>query len=116
MVTHLVKFSCILQVFSKFPDLQKAVSLHLVEISPQLSKMQRKKLAGGKNPIKDDPSNKKFKEVSNSDSCMFYESCVSHHRINVHWYKQLRDVPSGPMFLVAHEFLDALPVHKFQVC
>jgi SAM-dependent MidA family methyltransferase len=32
---------------------------------------------------------------------------------NVAWHKAFRDVPDGPLFLVANEFFDALPVRQF---
>lgn len=35
---------------------------------------------------------------------------------SVHWYNRLEDVPQGnAACFVGHEFLDALPIHKFQV-
>jgi len=30
------------------------------------------------------------------------------------WHDTLADVPEGPMFLVANEFFDALPIHQYQ--
>lgn len=100
-----------LRVFSKFPDLHKAVSLHLVEVSPELSRMQRNKLTGRKASADE----KELEDRMPSDnSSHHYSSCVSQQGVDVRWYKQLSDVPHGPMFLVAHEFLDALPIHKFQ--
>lgn len=33
------------------------------------------------------------------------------------WNDDLDQVPTGlPLFVVAHEFIDALPVFKFEVC
>ena len=34
------------QVFQKFPELHSGVSLHLIEVSPALSKIQEKTLTG----------------------------------------------------------------------
>lgn len=38
---------------------------------------------------------------------------ISHEGIQVHWYKQFKDVPDGFSLILAHEFFDALPIHKF---
>lgn len=49
------------------------------------------------------------------------ESGTTADGISVHWYNDIRDIPAAnsgdkKMFqtLVAHEFLDALPIHQFQ--
>ena len=94
-------------MFAQFPKFRDAVSLHLVEVSPHLSDMQYRKLTG------DDQSEGDVAQSQSSEPC--YRSCVSHHDFNVRWYRHLADVPKAPSFYVAHEFFDALPVHKFQV-
>lgn len=38
---------------------------------------------------------------------------ITHHGVSVEWYKQLKDVPKAFTLLIAHEFFDALPIHKF---
>lgn len=38
---------------------------------------------------------------------------ISRHGIPVFWHKQLQDVPNSFSLIVAHEFFDALPIHKF---
>ena len=115
------------QVFAKFEGIRDAVSLHMVEVSPKLSEMQQEKLSG----IPASPHNPDAKEgqpsmtsenqssitdgetMASSDS--HYRSCQSKHGVPVSWYRSLQDVPRGFSFFVAHEFFDALPVHKFQV-
>jgi NADH dehydrogenase [ubiquinone] 1 alpha subcomplex assembly factor 7 len=95
-----------LRVFMQFPGIKDAVSLHLVEVSPFLSTMQYKKLAHTDQPLANEND-------TLSDGC--YQSCISrYNNIAVNWYKQLSDVPKARSFYVAHEFFDALPVHKFQ--
>ena len=94
-------------MFAQFPRISDAVSLHLVEVSPHLSDMQHNKLTN------DNQSQGSAAHSRSSELC--YRSCVSHHNFNVHWYRQLADVPKAPSFFIAHEFFDALPVHKFQV-
>ncbi len=34
--------------------------------------------------------------------------------VNIAWHDRLDTVPNGPLFLIANEFLDALPVHQLQ--
>jgi len=115
------------QVFAKFEGIRDAVSLHMVEVSPKLSEMQQEKLSG----IPVSPHNPDAKEgqpsvtsenqssmtdaeaMASSDS--HYRNCQSKHGVPVSWYRGLQDVPRGFSFFVAHEFFDALPVHKFQV-
>lgn len=95
-----------LRVFMQFPGIKDAVSLHLVEVSPFLSQMQYDKLAHADKLTANSCH-------ATSDGC--YQSCVSrYNNITVNWYKQLSDVPKARSFYVAHEFFDALPIHKFQ--
>jgi len=96
-------------VLTQFPKVREAISLHLVEVSPHLSEMQYHKLTNS-----NAASSQGSAQVrSSSEPC--YRSCVSYHDFNVHWYHHLEDVPKAPSFFIAHEFFDALPVHKFQV-
>jgi SAM-dependent MidA family methyltransferase len=36
--------------------------------------------------------------------------------VPVSWHKSLRDVPEGPLIIIANEFLDALPTHQAVMC
>lgn len=109
-----------LRVFSKFPDLKKAVSLHLVEISPELSRIQRRKLTEQESSSKNETDTEEEHILGSrgnrttSSTTDDVISCRSRYDVNVTWYKDLKNVPEGKMFLVAHEFFDALPIHKFQ--
>jgi NADH dehydrogenase [ubiquinone] 1 alpha subcomplex assembly factor 7 len=99
-----------LRVFTQFPGMRDAVSLHLVEISPHLTNMQYSKLTGHEQLRTNATTNEYIDSLSRPS----YQSCVSRHGIKVNWYRQLADVPHAPSFYIAHEFFDALPVHKFQ--
>lgn len=77
------------------------VSCHLVEVSSELSNLQSKALCKETKPLDD-----------NNPS---YKIGMSNFGIPVHWYKCLEDVPRQFSCIVAHEFFDALPIHKFQV-
>jgi len=79
-----------------------------------MSRLQRKKLTGVDTPADDEKKLEDGRLPSDDNSSLHYSSCVSRQGVDVRWYKQLSDVPRGPMFLVAHEFLDALPIHIFQ--
>ncbi|XP_030754951.1 protein arginine methyltransferase NDUFAF7, mitochondrial [Sitophilus oryzae] len=91
--------SDILKVFSHFKALHN-VSLHLVEISPVLSELQAKSLCSSS-------------FLTNNMSNPIYREGISHQGISVYWYKQLKDIPDGFSIILAHEFFDALPIHKF---
>lgn len=93
----------ILRVFAKF-GLSDKFSLHLVEVSPYLSELQAKRLC----------CQSKETKKADLDSVPYYRSGESVSGIQVYWYRQLSDVPKSFSIYLAHEFFDALPVHKFQ--
>ncbi|XP_030800835.1 protein arginine methyltransferase NDUFAF7, mitochondrial isoform X2 [Camarhynchus parvulus] len=93
----------ILRVFKQLASvLSKCdVSVHLVEVSPKLSEIQAVMLTGGKvQPSPEDES--------------AYMKGISKTGIPIFWYRDIQDVPPGYSFYLAHEFFDALPIHKFQ--
>lgn len=106
-----------LRVFSKYSDAMEVVSLHLVEISPHLSQIQEFKLCGTVSVVKDvldsSPVHLRLPVKSDSEE-VTYKQSITKHGVPVGWYRHLHDVPRGFSCFVAHEFLDALPVHKFQ--
>ncbi|XP_066281071.1 protein arginine methyltransferase NDUFAF7, mitochondrial-like [Branchiostoma lanceolatum] len=95
-----------LRVFQQFPMMQDAVSLHLVEVSPKMAAMQEERLTG---VIKDD---KRKNAASGED--IVYKRRKTKSGVPISWYSDIHDLPQGFSCYIAHEFLDALPVHKFQ--
>ena len=91
-------------MFSKFDGIRDAVELSLVEVSPKLSQMQYEKLSG--HPAL---------TTNEHSKCDSYMQCRSTYGPKVSWYHSLQQVPRGFTFYIAHEFFDALPIHKFQV-
>ncbi|NWI92000.1 NDUF7 methyltransferase, partial [Pitta sordida] len=93
----------ILRVFNQLTSvLSKCdVSVHLVEVSPKLSEIQALMLTGGK--VHPNPEDKSA-----------YMEGISKTGIPIFWYRDIQDVPPGYSFYLAHEFFDALPIHKFQ--
>lgn len=78
------------------------MSLHLVEVSPTLSRLQAQNLTGSRSQevdAKDEPA---------------YRHGETSSGLPVSWYRRLEDVPAGFSIFLAHEFFDALPIHKFQ--
>uniref|UniRef100_A0A8C7PKZ3 Protein arginine methyltransferase NDUFAF7 n=1 Tax=Oncorhynchus mykiss TaxID=8022 RepID=A0A8C7PKZ3_ONCMY len=74
-----------------------AVSVHLVEVSSKLSQA----LTRDQSQVwarKDEP---------------VYRQGTTTTGLPISWYRNLDDVPRGTIYL-AHEFFDALPIHKFQ--
>ncbi|KAM4713364.1 protein arginine methyltransferase NDUFAF7, mitochondrial isoform 2-T2 [Anableps anableps] len=94
----------ILRVFSQLRSVVggASVSVHLVEVSPVLSRVQAETLTGTGS-----------QEASGEDEPV-YRRGETAAGVPVSWYRRLEDVPAGFSIFVAHEFFDALPVHKFQ--
>uniref|UniRef100_A0A8C8R5Q0 Protein arginine methyltransferase NDUFAF7 n=1 Tax=Pelusios castaneus TaxID=367368 RepID=A0A8C8R5Q0_9SAUR len=94
----------ILRVFNQLGSLFNKcdISVHLVEVSPKLSEIQALTLTGGKIQAELDVSTP------------VYMKGISKVGIPIFWYRDLQDVPQGNGFYLAHEFFDALPIHKFQ--
>ncbi|XP_068012200.1 protein arginine methyltransferase NDUFAF7, mitochondrial isoform X2 [Melanerpes formicivorus] len=91
------------EVFNQLASLLSKcdVSIHLVEVSPKLSESQALMLTGGK--VQSNPEDKSA-----------YMQGVTKTGIPIFWYRDIQDVPPGYSFYLAHEFFDALPIHKFQ--
>ncbi|XP_041661489.1 protein arginine methyltransferase NDUFAF7, mitochondrial isoform X2 [Cheilinus undulatus] len=96
--------SDVLRVFSQLqPVLREAsVSVHLVEVSPALSLIQAQSLTGNQS-----------QEADTEDEPV-YRLGETAAGLPVRWYHRLDDVPAGFSIFLAHEFFDALPIHKFQ--
>ncbi|XP_061927647.1 protein arginine methyltransferase NDUFAF7 homolog, mitochondrial isoform X2 [Apis cerana] len=97
----------ILRVFKQFKSLND-ISIHLVEVSPILSQIQAKNLC--KTIIEYDQKKKKSKNNSTS----YYKEGTTEDGIKLYWYHSIKDVPKKFSIFLAHEFFDALPIHKFQ--
>ncbi|KAM4043288.1 protein arginine methyltransferase NDUFAF7, mitochondrial [Anomaloglossus baeobatrachus] len=94
----------ILRVFSQFQHLMKScdISIHLVEVSPKLSEIQATRLMGNNVEMKDHENTSAYKKGTTKSG------------LQVFWYHDVQDVPTGYTFYLAHEFFDALPIHKLQ--
>ncbi|KAI3364610.1 hypothetical protein L3Q82_011390 [Scortum barcoo] len=94
----------VLRVFSQLQSVVggASVSLHLVEVSPALSSLQAQNLTGNQN-----------READTEDEPV-YRRGETAAGLPVSWYRRLDDVPAGFSIFLAHEFFDALPIHKFQ--
>lgn len=77
--------------------------MHLVEISPYLSELQAKRLCCQTTETKKE----------DLDSVPYYRKGESVSGIKIYWYRELEQVPKAFSIYLAHEFFDAMPVHKF---
>lgn len=91
----------IMKVFSQFVTNSSDISIHLVEVSPFLSKMQAQKMC--------------FKSLEFDQADLpYYRRGEMVSGVNAYWYKRIEDVPNEFSIILAHEFFDALPIHKLQ--
>lgn len=94
----------ILRVFRQL-KMSNQVSLHLVEVSPVLSKIQKQTLC-----LPDENDDQELDESSKKH----YQMGKTVDDVSVFWYKSILDIPQGFNVFIAQEFFDALPIHKFQ--
>lgn len=73
-------------------------------MSPYLSKLQAQKLCYQHN-----------EEEPTKENNFQYQSGKNISGIPVSWHYKVDDVPEGFSIYLAHEFFDALPIHKFQL-
>ncbi|XP_068609834.1 protein arginine methyltransferase NDUFAF7, mitochondrial [Brachionichthys hirsutus] len=94
----------VLRVFGQLQPVlgETSVSLHLVEVSPALSRLQAQNLTGSRS------------QEADSEDAAAYRRGKTAMGLPVSWYRRLDDVPTGFSIFIAHEFFDALPIHKFQ--
>ncbi|XP_071997344.1 protein arginine methyltransferase NDUFAF7, mitochondrial [Engystomops pustulosus] len=94
----------ILRVFKQFQHLLNPcdISIHLVEVSPKLSEIQAITLTG--NNI----------ETHYDEATSAYKKGITKSGLHISWYNDVQNVPSGYTLYIAHEFFDALPIHKLQ--
>ncbi|KAH8292230.1 hypothetical protein KR054_007359 [Drosophila jambulina] len=92
----------VMKVITKF-KLGAEFSMHMVEVSPFLSKAQAQRFCYTHDTLPED-------------------SQLSHYQVGTtatgtkaYWHRRLEDVPPGFSLVLAHEFFDALPVHKLQL-
>lgn len=93
----------VIRVFARF-GLSNQISLHLVEISPHLCDVQARRLCCN------------FSDTKKEDSAApYYRHGETISGIKVYWYHKIEDVPKAFSIYLAHEFFDAMPIHKFQL-
>lgn len=91
----------VLRVMTNRFDVSKnSLSIHLVEVSPYLAKAQAGLLC--------------YTVSEGSSSEKFYLRGETVTGIPIFWYKHLEDVPREFSIILAHEFYDAMPIHKLQ--
>jgi len=102
------------------------VALHLVEISPYLATVQAQTLCSDctrtsqsstevTKTLKQESSERIDPFRDEGNGTYYHHAVAAESGFPVYWYRDLKDVPREFNFLVAHEFLDALPIHKLQV-
>ena len=109
----------VLRATTIFPAFQAALSVHLLEVSPVMRALQRRTLSGAPAAQGEPPSvGTVHKEAlgAEAEAPLVWTSPKQRAAggVGVAWLSQLEDLPEDgtPLLLLAHEFLDALPVHQ----
>lgn len=105
-MSHQVQRGFFPQGTAQFGAFTSALRVHLVEVSPALRDLQREKLQCQEAEPGSTPSGRDTEPGP---------SVSGISGVPVTWHSSLEDVPRGLMIAIGHEFLDAVPVHQFQV-
>nr|SVE75768.1 EOG090X06OK [Daphnia hispanica] len=92
----------ILRVFSKFKIAESDFSVSLVEVSPYLGQVQEKHLC----------SSQSQEATELPKDSLHYKQSISLYGSPIRWYNHISDLPRTFTLFLAHEFFDALPIHK----
>ncbi|SPP83419.1 protein arginine methyltransferase NDUFAF7 homolog, mitochondrial [Drosophila guanche] len=92
----------VLKILTKF-KLGAEFSMHMVEISPYLSKAQAQRFCYTHNTLPEDAQLPHYQVGTTATGTKAY------------WHRRLEDIPEGFSLVLAHEYFDALPVHKLQL-
>ncbi|EDV91274.1 protein arginine methyltransferase NDUFAF7 homolog, mitochondrial [Drosophila grimshawi] len=92
----------VLKVLTKFKA-GADFTMHMVEISPYLSQAQAQRFCY------------KHETVPEEAQLPHYQVGTTATGVQAFWHRHLEDVPPGFSLVLAHEFFDALPVHKLQL-
>ncbi|XP_054719471.1 protein arginine methyltransferase NDUFAF7, mitochondrial-like isoform X2 [Uloborus diversus] len=87
----------LLRVFSKFMPHGTQLSIHFIEVSPHLRKLQALKLCS-----------------TDTEEGIENDLLPTKYGFPLKWHSSLESVPENFSLFLAHEFFDALPIHKFQ--
>lgn len=108
--THVCCVFC-LQVFSQLQSVLgvASVSLHLVEVSPVLSRLQAQNLTGTRS-----------QEAASEDEPVYRRGETS-TGLPVSWYRRLDDVPAGTVLYFIHIhswyiFIHTFKLHLYELC
>ncbi|KAK9511470.1 hypothetical protein O3M35_000118 [Rhynocoris fuscipes] len=86
---------------------EEGLSVHLVEVSRAMSNIQAEMIC-------DENSVKLLDETNPSNLGCYQTALCKQTSAPVFWYSDLQFVPKLFSIVLAHEFFDALPIHKFQ--
>ncbi|XP_039493761.1 protein arginine methyltransferase NDUFAF7 homolog, mitochondrial [Drosophila santomea] len=92
----------VLKVLTKFKQ-DAEFSMHMVEVSPFLSKAQAQRFCYSHQTLPEEAQLPHYQEGTTASGTKAF------------WHRRLEDVPQGFSLVLAHEFFDALPVHKLQL-
>ena len=113
----------LLRCTASFTEFNKAVEVHLVEVSAQLAQTQGENLTDTATSLGKQQGEHALHEfsVDSPPSVAGWPSTADSSRNHtkwgpqVHWHADLSEVPQdAPSLFLAHEFFDALPVHQFR--